>query len=85
MTPAAPKRSPEEVARLGTEIFERRVRPTLTPADDGKYVAIDLATEEYKIDADDYAAVMSLHAQHPGAEVWLLRAGYPAAYKLGLR
>jgi hypothetical protein len=85
MTPAAPKRSREEVAKLGQEIFERRVKPNLTLEDDGKYVAIDIASEEYEIDADDYTAVMRLHGRKPGAEVWLMRAGYPAAYRTGLR
>jgi len=85
MTPAAPRRNREEVARLGQEIFDRLVRPKLTPEDDGKFVAIDVVTEDYEVDADDYTAVMKLHQRHSGAEVWLMRAGYPAAYKLGLR
>jgi hypothetical protein len=82
-TPAAPKRSREEVAKLGQEIFERRVKPTLKPEDDGKYVAIDINTEEYELDADDYTAVMRLRGRMPIAEMWLVRAGYPAAHKLG--
>jgi hypothetical protein len=85
MTPAAPKRNREEIARLGQEIFERRVKPALKPGDDGKFVAIDTLTGEYEIDADDYTAVMRLHGRNPGAEAWLVRVGYPAAYKLGLR
>ncbi|MCI0700424.1 MAG: hypothetical protein L0241_05025 [Planctomycetia bacterium] len=83
-TPTTPKRSPEEIAKLGQEIFERVVRPTLKP-EEGKYVAIDIATEEYEVDDSDYAAVMKIHGRNPGAEVWLMRVGYPAAYKLGLR
>jgi hypothetical protein len=80
-----PRRSREEIARLGNDIFERVVRPKLKPEDDGKYVAIDIETEEYEVDTDDYTAVMRLHARKTGAEVWLMRAGYPAADKLGLR
>jgi hypothetical protein len=85
MTAAAPRRNRDEVARLGQEIFERRVKPNLKPEDDGKYVAIDITTEEYELDADDYTAVMRLRGRMPGAEMWLTRAGHPAAYKLGLR
>ena len=85
MTPVTPKRSSEEVAKLGEEIYERRVRPTLTPEDHGKYVAIDIVSGEYEVDSDDYTAVMRLRGRIPGAEVWLTRAGFPAAYKLGLR
>jgi hypothetical protein len=82
MTPAQPKRSAEEVARLGQAIFDRVVRPTLKPEDDGKYVAIDIDTEEYELDVSDYAAVLRLHGRMPGAEVWLMRAGYPTAYQM---
>lgn len=85
MTPATPRRNREEVARIGQEVFERRVKPQLKAEDDGKFVAIDIVTGEYEVDADDYTAVMRLHGRNPGAEVWLVRAGYPAAYKLGLR
>ena len=85
MTTPTAKRSPEEVAERGQEIFERRVRPQLKPEDDGKYVAIDIASEEYEVDVSDIEAVMRLRQRMPGAEMWLMRAGYPAAYKLGLR
>ena len=41
------RRTPEELARLGSELFERRVRPTLRPEDDGKFVALDVQTGDY--------------------------------------
>jgi hypothetical protein len=75
--------SPEELARLGAEVFESRVRPRLRPEDDGKYVAVDIATAEYEVDLDDYAAITRLRARIPSADVWLARAGYPAAYRIG--
>ena len=85
MTPAAPRRDREEVARLGQEIYDRRVQPLLKPEDDGKFVAIDIVTEEYEIDADDYTVTARLRARVPTAHIWLLRVGHPTAYKLGLR
>lgn len=85
MSTTEPRHNREEVARLGQEIFERRVKPNLKPEDDGKFIAIDIKTEEYEIDADDYTAVMRLRGRMPNAEMWLMRAGYPAAHKLGLR
>jgi hypothetical protein len=77
-----PRRSPEEVARLGAEVFDRRVRPALRPEDDGKFVAIDIETGDYELDEDDYAAVTRLRARRPSAEVWLERAGQPTAYQM---
>ena len=36
----------------------------------------------YEIDVDDYAAVARLRSRKPAADVWLMRAGYPTAYKM---
>jgi hypothetical protein len=81
---AKPTRTPDELARLAADVFDRRVRPVLRPEDDGKYVAIDVMTGDYEIDPDDYTAVSRLHARRPGAEVWLERAGQPTAYQMRL-
>jgi hypothetical protein len=78
-----PQRSPEEFARIGSEVFDRRVRPFLRPQDDGKFVAVDIVTGDYEVDADDYAAVSRLRARNPAAEIWLARAGQATAYRLG--
>jgi hypothetical protein len=85
MPATEPRRSPEEVARLGTEVYDRRVRPSLRPEDDGKFVAIDVDTGEYEIDEDDYTAVMRLEARKPAAEVWLMCAGRRATCRIGWR
>src|SRR5262249_35466260 len=72
----------EEIARLGAEVFDRRVRPILRPEDNGKFVAIDVATGDYELDQDDYAAVTRLRNRQPSAEVWLGQVGQPAAYRM---
>jgi hypothetical protein len=77
-----PRRSLEEIARLGAEAFDRHVRPALRPEDDGKFVAVDIDTGDYEIDPDDYAAVTRLRNRRPSAEVWLGRVGEPAAYRM---
>jgi hypothetical protein len=76
------KRTPEELAALGGDIYERRVRPALRWEDDGKFVAIDVETGDYDIDADDYTAVMRLRARNPTADIWLMRAGYRTTYRM---
>jgi hypothetical protein len=45
MPAAESRRSPEEVARLGREVFDRQVRPALRAEDDGKFVAIDIGSQ----------------------------------------
>jgi hypothetical protein len=42
--------SKKEFARRGDALVESRVRPNLTPADEDKFVAIDIATGEYELD-----------------------------------
>ena len=71
-----------EEARRGQDAFDRHVRPKLRPEDDGKFVAIDIESGDYEIDADDYSAVTRLHARRPEANIWLERAGQPTAYKM---
>jgi hypothetical protein len=77
-------RTPDELAGLGGDIFDRQVRPTLRPQDNGKFVAIDVVTSDFEIDEDDYAAVARLRARRPAADVWLMRAGYPTTYRMGV-
>ena len=80
-----PHHTPEELARLGAEVFERHVRPALRPEDDGKFVAIDIDTGDHEIDEDDYAAVTRLRARRPSADVWLACVGQPATYRMRRR
>jgi hypothetical protein len=82
MPDTGPRRSLEEIARLGAEAYDRHVRPALRPEDDLKFVAIDIDTGDYELDADDYASVMRLRKRRPSAEIWLGRVGEPAAYRI---
>jgi hypothetical protein len=77
------KRYPdEEFARRGPEIYQRVVAPRLTPADDGKYVILDIETEEYEVDASKLAAALRLRARVPGAQGWLVRVGRAAPTRM---
>lgn len=82
MSATEPRLSREELARRGDDTFARQVRATLRPEDDGKFVAIDVESGTFEVDEDDHAAVSRLHRRVPGAQVWLVRAGYPAAHRL---
>jgi hypothetical protein len=82
MPDTEPRRSLEEIARLGAEAYDRHVRPALRPEDDRKFAAIDIDTGDYELDEDDYAAVTRLRSRRPSAEVWLERVGQPAAHKI---
>ena len=84
MPAAQPRRSLDELARLGGQIFERQVRTALRPEDDGKFVAIDVETGDFEIDDDDdTTAVARMRLRKPAADVWLMRAGCPTTYRIG--
>lgn len=74
--------APDELCRLGAEAFDRHVRPTLRPEDDGKFVAIDVVTGEYEMDVDDYTAVTRLQARQPSMAIWLACVGQPTTYRM---
>ncbi len=71
-----PKYSNEEAARLGNSIYERDIRPKMTDADHGKYVAIDMDTGEWEMDADEMLAGDLLLGRLPEAQIWMTRVGY---------
>src|SRR5690349_1708575 len=85
MPATEPGHTPEELALLGAEAFDRHVRPKLRPEDDGKFVAIDVVTGDHEIDEDDYAAVRRLRARRPSANVWLACVDQPATYRMRRR
>lgn len=78
-----PRYSKEEFARRGQEIYERLIRPQVDPGHDGAFVAIDIETGAYELDADDYTATERLLHRLPDAQVWLVRVGEPATYRIG--
>ena len=82
---ATPRYSKEEFARRGQEVYDRAVRPNLRPEDEGQYVAIDVDTGDYAADRDDFTATERLLARKPDAQIWLVRAGHPATYRIGQR
>ena len=85
MIARGPRYSKEEFARRGQEIYDRDVRPTLRPEDDYKYVAIDIETEEFEMDPDDYTASKRLRDRIPDSQTWMMQVGQRAAHRMGAR
>jgi hypothetical protein len=84
---AATKRrySKEEIAHRGDAIYETAVRPNLSPDDRGKFVAIDVETGQYEIDADELTAGDRLRARIPEAQIWMVRVGSRWVHRFGGR
>ena len=80
---AQPKLGPEERAAFAEMIYREQIRPTLTEADIGKLVVIDVNSGEYEIDENDAEASHRLHERQPDAFGYCIRAGYSAVYFFG--
>jgi pyruvate dehydrogenase complex dehydrogenase (E1) component len=78
-----PRDSKEEFAKRRDEIYERDIRPRVEATHTGDYVAIDIETGAYERNQDDYTATEHLLARQPEAQIWLLRVGHRAIYRMG--
>jgi len=75
--------SREEFGRLADVAYEKYVEPNLTPSDKDKFVALDVSSGAYEIDADELAAIHRLRDGHPDAAAWLVRVGSRWVDRLG--
>jgi hypothetical protein len=73
----------EAVARRGTEIYQRVVKPQLRPGDKGRFVAIDIETDAFEVADTMRVAYQRLQERCPDAQVWGVRAGYVAVRGFG--
>ena len=85
MAALKPRYSKEEFAKRGDAIFENDIRPRLKNEDDADFVAIDIETGAYEIDADEMAASARLRARVPDSQTWLRRVGSRCAHSFGGR
>ena len=81
---SAPRRfSKTEFAERGDAIYENVVRERLRPEEIGCFVAIDIESSDYEIDADELAACQRLRKRRPDAQIWIVRAGSPFVHRFG--
>ena len=85
MSISKPRYSKEEFARRGDEIYDRDISPHVEPADEGKFVVIDIETGEYEVDQDELAASDRLLASRFDAQMWTRRIGSRYARHFGPR
>jgi hypothetical protein len=78
-----PRYSPEEAARRGEAIYENTIRPLVEADNRGKYVAIDIESGAWEMDADENAASDHLRAHVPDAQTYLTRVGYGYVRRFG--
>ncbi len=77
------RRTVEETATLGDQIYERDIRPHVEPEHVGEVIAIDVDTGDYALAESASAAAKRLRERRPEAEVWLMRVGYETLRSFG--
>ncbi|WP_420454532.1 hypothetical protein [Rubrivirga sp.] len=77
--------STDELARRGDRIYRSRVAPTLGVSDEGRFVMIDVDSEDFEIGADELEAAARLKRRRPRAQVWFRRVGAGAVRRYGRR
>ena len=75
--------SSEEIARLGDEIYEKQVRLAVEAGNHGRVVAIDIETGAYALGDTARDAAKKLLARYPDSEIWSVRIGHRALYRVG--
>jgi hypothetical protein len=75
----------DEIAALGEQIYETRLRQVLEPDHVGKYVAIDVKSDDYVIADTILDAAQGLAAKNAGVESYVIKIGYSAAVAMGSR
>ena len=78
-----PRYTSEEIARRGQALYEERLRAAVDARDRGKFLVLDVETGEYELDVDEVAALQRAKRKRPDAVLYILRIGYPAAYRIG--
>ncbi|MEI6432506.1 MAG: hypothetical protein WCP07_10030 [bacterium] len=73
----------EEVARRGTEIYERDIRPKVKANDWNRVVAVDIETGGYEIADDTLTASERLLLRLPDAQIWFVRVGSRGVHRIG--
>ncbi len=80
-----PRHETEEYGRRGDAIYERDLMPSIEDGNMEKYVAIDIGTGAFEVDANELAASDRLLARVPDAQMWLRRIGSHYARRIGPR
>ena len=73
----------EEFARRGKELYEREIRRQVETGNEGKFVAIDIETGAWEMDAERTAAGDRLRQRLPDAQTWMMRIGCPYTRRFG--
>ena len=70
----------KEICARGEEIYQEQIKPLVEPQEKGKFVVIDIESEDYEIAPEHMAATRRLKERRPDSVRYLGRIGYPSAF-----
>jgi len=73
---------PHEIATKGTAIYERKYRPEFERRHHGRFVAIDINSEQAYLADFPEEAMSTAKKAEPNGTFYLLRVGSPGAFKI---
>ena len=85
MTKRQPRYTKDELTRLGTEIYENKIRPIVEAANHGRLLAIDIETGDFEIGDETLKVCQPLIDRNPDAQIWCLRIGHRAVGRMGFQ
>ena len=71
-----------EVTDLAKAIYKEKIKSLVEPAENGKFIVIDVESGDYEIDEQILDALDRLQERQPNAATYAGRVGYPTAYDL---
>ena len=75
---------PGTVTARGKAVYQK-LQSKIEPCHKGKFLVIDIKTEDYEIDDRSTVALNRLLTKRPDAVIYMVRIGHRAAHRLGFR
>ena len=72
--------SRDEIGQRGSSIYQNRLREKFDSSACGKFLAIDVETEEFELAEEAADAADRLWARIPDAQIFVERVGFAAAF-----
>ncbi len=72
----------KKIAKRGEEIYARRYKENFERNYRGKYMVIDITTEDYSIASTPEEATQEAHKKNPKGVFYLIRIGYSGVYRM---
>jgi len=75
--------SPEQVAQKGEEIYKNKLKSILEPKENGKFIAIEVISENYFVGDSILEALETAKKEYPDQLFHTIKIGYQGVFKMG--